>query len=54
MYQHIHVHGVGMLQFDSVHPAIETGYRESIGPLREWAKQQGLGNTQANTDDNSE
>ncbi len=44
-YQNIHVRGVGMLQFDSVHPAVETGYRESIGPLREWAKRQGLVST---------
>jgi len=44
-YQNIHVRGVGMLQFDSVHSAVETGYRESIGPLREWAKRQGLVST---------
>jgi predicted acylesterase/phospholipase RssA/CRP-like cAMP-binding protein len=41
-YQNIHVHGIGMLQFDAVKPAVEIGYRESIGPLREWLKNSGL------------
>lgn len=36
-YQNIHVRGVGMLQFESVSKSVETGYRESIEPLRQWA-----------------
>jgi len=35
-YRNIHVHGVGMLQFEALEEAAEVGYRESIGPLREW------------------
>jgi hypothetical protein len=31
-----------MLQFDAVKPTVEIGYRESIGPLREWLKNSGL------------
>jgi predicted acylesterase/phospholipase RssA/CRP-like cAMP-binding protein len=35
-YQNIHVHNVGMLQFESLDAAAAIGYSESIGPLREW------------------
>ncbi len=41
-YQNIHVRGVGMLEFDTVKPAVEIGYRESIGPLREWLEKSRL------------
>jgi hypothetical protein len=39
-YQNIHVHGVALLQFESLEQAAAVGYRESIGPLREWAASQ--------------
>ena len=43
-YQNIHVHDVGILQFESIDQAAEIGYAESIGPLREWMESQpGLG-----------
>lgn len=35
-YRNIHVHGIGLLQFEALEEAAEVGYRESIGPLREW------------------
>lgn len=35
-YQNIHVHDVGILQFESLELAESVGYQESIGPLREW------------------
>jgi predicted acylesterase/phospholipase RssA/CRP-like cAMP-binding protein len=41
-YQNIHVHGVGMLQFDALEMAQQTGYSDSIGPLRKWAEEAGL------------
>lgn len=41
-YQNIHVHGVGMLQFDALEKAQETGYSDSIEPLRKWARKAGL------------
>lgn len=53
-YFNIHVRGASMLDFGKVREIAEIGYQQSIGPLREWAEQQGLGNTRANTDDNNE
>ncbi|MCP4048646.1 MAG: hypothetical protein GY732_21930, partial [Gammaproteobacteria bacterium] len=44
-YFNIHVRGASMLDFDKVREIAEIGYQQSIGPLREWAEQQGLGNT---------
>ena len=41
-YQNIHVHGVGMLQFEALEVAQETGYADSIEPLRKWAGKKGL------------
>ena len=41
-YQNIHVHGVGMLQFDALEKAQKTGYSDSIEPLRKWAIKAGL------------
>lgn len=41
-YQNIHVHGVALLQFESLEQAAAVGYRESIGPLREWAASQSM------------
>ena len=35
-YRNIHVHGIGLLQFEALEEAADVGYRESIGPLREW------------------
>ncbi|MEE4216341.1 MAG: cyclic nucleotide-binding and patatin-like phospholipase domain-containing protein [Xanthomonadales bacterium] len=35
-YQNIHVHGVGILQFEALEQAASIGYSESIEPLREW------------------
>jgi len=36
LYLNIHVHGVGILQFDAVEKAAQIGYDSVIGPLREW------------------
>ncbi len=44
-YFNIHVRGASMLDFDKVREIAEIGYQQSIGPLREWAEQRGLGNT---------
>jgi predicted acylesterase/phospholipase RssA/CRP-like cAMP-binding protein len=35
-YQNIHVHDVGILQFESVDEAQKIGYESSKGPLRDW------------------
>jgi predicted acylesterase/phospholipase RssA len=35
-YTNIHVHDVGILQFESVEDAQEIGYESSIGPLKDW------------------
>lgn len=35
-YQNIHVHDVGMLQFESLEQAQKIGYEASIEPLRDW------------------
>jgi len=41
-YQHIHVRGVGMLQFNRVDSSVEIGYRESIERLSNWAEREKL------------
>jgi hypothetical protein len=41
-YQNIHVHGVGMLQFQALEEAQQTGYSDSYEPLRKWAEKAGL------------
>jgi len=44
-YLNIHVHGVDMLQFEALDKARETGYTESVGPLKEWVVKTGLTTT---------
>ena len=41
-YINIHVHGVGMLQFEALEEAQKTGYSDSFEPLRKWAGEAGL------------
>jgi predicted acylesterase/phospholipase RssA len=40
-YLNVHVRGVGLLAFDQVERGARIGYEESLGPLREWARQAG-------------
>ena len=35
-YQNIHVHDVGILQFESLEQAQKIGYESSVGPLKDW------------------
>jgi predicted acylesterase/phospholipase RssA/CRP-like cAMP-binding protein len=41
-YQNIHVHGVGMLQFEALEKAQVTGYSDSFKPLKKWAESEGI------------
>lgn len=36
LYLNLHVHGVGILEFDVVDETVELGYRDSVEVLREW------------------